>query len=233
MSAVVRPRFFGIAAFALSAFMVAGFARTYYLRPAFDLPPLSALLQFHGAVFTAWLAVFILQTRLVAWGRVDLHRKLGIAGVAVAVLVVILGIAAGVDAGMRKPMRPSGLTGAQFVLIPLTTITLFAVFVALGIALRKRAALHKRLMVLAMIAILGPATARLLTLFGLQHYGMLFQIGVPALFVAWCLIADWRAGRGVHAVYAIGGFVIVASWPLRQWIAKTDAWRGVGEWIVS
>jgi hypothetical protein len=233
MSAVVRPRFFGIVAIAMSAFMALGFARTYYLRGAFDLPPLSALLHLHGVVFTAWLAVFILQTRLVAWQRIDLHRKLGMASVGLAVLVVVLGVATAVDAAARVPLRPSGRTGAQFVIIPLTTIALFAVFVALGVALRKKAAAHKRLMVLAMIAILGPATARLAGLLGLREYVTSLQLAVSMLFVAWCLIADWRAGRGVHPAFAIGGFVILASWPLRLWVSKTDTWQRVGEWIAS
>jgi hypothetical protein len=233
MSAVVRPRFFGVAALALAAFMVVAFARTYYLRGMFELPPLIPMLQVHGAVFTAWLIVFIVQTRLVAAHRVDLHRKLGLWSVALAALVVVIGVATAIDTAIRIPLRPSGRTGVQFLIIPLTTIALFAVFVTLGIALRRRAAAHKRLMVLAMIAILAPATTRLITLFGVRDYSMLVQIAVPSLFVVWCLVADWRAGRGVHAVYAIGGAIIIASWPLRTWIGTTDAWRRIGEWIVS
>ena len=233
MSAVVRPRFFGIAAIALSAFMVLGFARTYYLRGAFDLPPLGTLMHLHGAVFTAWLAVFILQTRLVAWQRLDLHRKLGMASVGLTVLVVVLGVMTALDAAARVPLRPSGRTGAQFVIIPLTTIALFAVFFALAVALRKKAAAHKRLMILAMIAILGPATARLAALLGLREHVTSLQLVVPLLFVAWCLIADWRAGRGVHPAFAIGGFVILVSWPLRLWVSKTDAWQRVAEWLVN
>jgi len=221
---VTRPRFFGPAALALSAFIVAAFARTYYLRFLGDLPPLGVLLHLHGAVFTAWLVVFIVQTRLVARRRIDMPRKLGIASVGLAVLVVL--------AAVRIPLRPTGLTGAQFTIVPLTTIALFAAFVSLGIVFRKRAALHKRFMVLAMIAVLSPATSRLIALFGVREYSMMIQLIVPALFVAWCLFADWRAGRGVHAVYVIGGAVIVASWPIRQMIAKTAPWQTVGEWIV-
>ena len=229
---VTRPRFFGPAALALSAFIVAAFARTYYLRFLGDLPPLGVLLHLHGAVFTAWLVVFIVQTRLVARRRIDMHRKLGIASVGLAVLVALVGVAAAVDAAVRVPLRPTGLTGAQFTIVPLTTIALFAAFVSLGIVFRKRAALHKRFMVLAMIAVLSPATSRLIALFGVREYSMMIQLIVPALFVAWCLFADWRAGRGVHAVYVIGGAVIVASWPIRQMIAKTAPWQTVGEWIV-
>jgi hypothetical protein len=47
---------------------------TYYFRFLTDLPPLTTLVQLHGAVFTAWLLVFVAQTRLVAARRVDLHE---------------------------------------------------------------------------------------------------------------------------------------------------------------
>lgn len=104
------------------------------------------------------------------------------------------------------------MTSAQFTIVSFTTITLFAVFVMLGVAFRKRPELHKRLMVLAMIAILAPATSRLIALFGMSDHFTAIHLAVPSLFVAWCVLADWRAGRGVHAAYAIGGPIIVASW---------------------
>jgi hypothetical protein len=46
-------------------------------------------MQLHGAVFTAWLLVFIAQTRLIAAHRVDLHMKLGIAAVVLATISVL------------------------------------------------------------------------------------------------------------------------------------------------
>ncbi len=231
MSAVARPRFFGVAAIALTAFVVIAFARTYYLRPLSDLPPLGVLMQVHGAVFTAWLLVFVVQTRLVANHRIDLHMKLGYTSVGLAVLVVAVGFAAAAGAVAARPVRPSGLTGVEFAAIPMTTITLFAVFVALGIALRRRAALHKRFMVLAMIAVLAPAASRLIAWLDLRAQATLVQLMVPALFLGWCLLADWRASRCVHAVYVIGGAVILASWPLRQMMGRTEWWQPVGEWV--
>lgn len=108
MTAMPRPRFFGFAALALSGFMVLGFSRTYYLRGLSELPPLDTLLHLHGIVFSAWLVAFIVQTRLVARGRIDLHRKLGFASVGLAVLVVILGVAAALDTAVRVPF---GLPG--------------------------------------------------------------------------------------------------------------------------
>ncbi|MEO8020002.1 MAG: hypothetical protein ABI769_19515 [Pseudomonadota bacterium] len=231
MNAVARPRSFVWLALGMSAFIVIAFTRTFYLRPLSDLPPLSVLMQVHGAVFTAWLAVFIAQTRLIANRRVDLHMRLGFASMGLAALVVVMGLLGTAAAVASRPVRPTGLTGAQFAAIPITTITLFGLLVTLGLVFRRRAALHKRFMVLAMIAVIAPATSRLIVLLGLRDHSMAVQLLVPSVFVGWCLWTDWRAGRGVHWLYVVGGLIVVASWPIRQMVAVSDWWLPIGQWI--
>jgi hypothetical protein len=83
MSAVVpraRLQFYPLIAILLVAFIVVAFSRTYYLRFLSDRPPLQAILQVHGVVFTAWLALFVAQTQLVAARRSDLHMKIAEVG---------------------------------------------------------------------------------------------------------------------------------------------------------
>src|SRR3546814_7527951 len=46
-------RLYAAAAVVALALVFAGFARTYYLRSAFDGPPLTLLLYVHGAVMTS------------------------------------------------------------------------------------------------------------------------------------------------------------------------------------
>jgi hypothetical protein len=80
---------------ALAAAVLWGFAPTFFLRPFITTRDLSALLLVHGFVFTAWIALFIVQTILVARHRTDLHRVLGALGIVLAVTVVAIGIAVG------------------------------------------------------------------------------------------------------------------------------------------
>jgi hypothetical protein len=77
-------------------------------------------------------------------------------------------------------------------LVPLIGIAQFALLVGCAVALRRRASLHKRFMVLAMIGVLGPPVARLVTLAGVGDYWLWIQTTVPALLVIWCLVSDWR-----------------------------------------
>ena len=121
MSAILpnaRLRFYPLIAIALTAFIFIGFSRTYYLRFLFDLPPIRKVMFLHGLAFTAWLALFIAQTQLIASHRVDLHRKLGVVGVLLALAVVISmtpfkradwwteSTGAGVSMAVLKEMKP-------------------------------------------------------------------------------------------------------------------------------
>ena len=57
MAAVTRSRFYPLFALALALVVFVGFARTFYLRQWFDVPPITALLFLHGLVFSMWVAV--------------------------------------------------------------------------------------------------------------------------------------------------------------------------------
>src|SRR5882672_1885194 len=152
MAAVVRNRFYFSIAVALALLLTLGFVHTFYARPLFDMPPLPTLMQVHGAVFTAWFLLFLTQTRLIAAHNYKAHMTLGAIGAALAAVCIVVGTITAFRAALIRP--------APFVLIPLVDILLFVAFVGAALALRKRAALHKRFMVLAMIAVLGPAVGR-------------------------------------------------------------------------
>lgn len=83
-----RPRdraFYSGMAAAILAGVFVGFAPSYYLKGTFRpaLPPLSPLVHLHGAAFTCWVLLFVTQAVLVARGRVEVHRRLGVAGAGV------------------------------------------------------------------------------------------------------------------------------------------------------
>src|SRR5580765_3242439 len=64
-----------------------GFSRTYSRRIAAGTT--TPLIHVHGAVFAAWMVLFVLQTALVASGNTRLHRRVGVAGVFFAVLMLV------------------------------------------------------------------------------------------------------------------------------------------------
>jgi hypothetical protein len=88
-------------------------------------------------------------------------------------------------------------------------------------------------MLLALISVLGPPTARLIGLLGASRYFLLIQMSVVAAFVTCCLVHDWRRNRVVHPVFAIGGVVLVLMWPLRYAVARTETWQAIGQWFAE
>src|SRR6267143_5875011 len=82
--------FFSIMALCMLGTVFAGFARTYYLAGVFHAPLPSLIIHLHGAAFSCWILLLVTQTSLVSAGRVDIHRRLGIAGFLLACLMVTL-----------------------------------------------------------------------------------------------------------------------------------------------
>lgn len=105
-----RGGFYTWVAVAAALIVFAGFARTYYLKGLFGTRSLPLLLHIHGSVMTLWFVLFLLQVRLVAAHRTDLHRRLGILGAFWALLVVVVGTTT-IIARDRLHFRP-GQSGA-------------------------------------------------------------------------------------------------------------------------
>ena len=90
-----RPRLFMALAVLMLLIVVAAFTPTLYLRSLFGVTDyatggreLPLHLLAHGLFLTAWFALLVAQTGLVAAGRTTAHMRLGIAGIAVAVGLV-------------------------------------------------------------------------------------------------------------------------------------------------
>jgi hypothetical protein len=166
--AVSRPRipnkkvdraFFSIMVFLMLATVLVGFARTYFLAGMVEAPLPNRLIHIHGAVFSLWMVLVIIQTAFVATGNIRLHRKLGMFAFCWAVLMVVLGTFAAVDA-LHRGQGPLGLDPVSFFIIPITSIVLFAVLTFAAYRARRRPEAHKRLITIATISILDAAVGR-------------------------------------------------------------------------
>ena len=105
-----------------------GFAHSYFLAGTVRAPLPNILIHIHGAVFTSWIILLLIQNALVLTNNVRIHRKLGMWGFGLAASMFVLGILAGVDA-MRRGTALWGLDAQGFLAVPLTDITLFAILI--------------------------------------------------------------------------------------------------------
>src|SRR5882672_11038103 len=151
--------FFSGMALLLLGTVFAGFARTYYLAGVFHAPLPSLIIHLHGAAFSCWILLLVTQTSLVAAGRVDVHRRLGIAGFLLATLMVMLGVLAATDSLVREA-GPAGRDPKFFYIIPLTDMLIFATLVFFAMRARSNPPAHKRFIFVATTALLVAAIGR-------------------------------------------------------------------------
>lgn len=179
----VSTRFYLAAHVVLLLVLLGGFSRSFYLRPMFGADTLPPFLYLHGTVITAWFVLAALQAWWIQAGSMRFHRRSGYFLAAFGGLVVAVGLVADLRLGraISSPSDPEIIVfwGNLF------TLGLFATFVSVGVLFRRKAEVHKRLMLLASFSIVGPALARL---------------------------ADWPVspgGSGARPLYGIVGLVVL------------------------
>ena len=223
-----RPKIFVWAAAAAVIVVLVGFARTYYLKGFFDSRALTTLVHGHGIVMTLWFGTLLAQVLLVSSGNVRAHRKLGVFGAFLAVLVLVIGTATAIAAA-RNGITP-GPPPLVFLAIPLGDMVVFAILIALGFAYRRRGDFHKRYMVCASLGILGAAFARIPVL---SEGGMPAIFGSVDLILLGFVVADTWRNRRLHPAFAIGFAVVVLSQVGRLLIAGTPQWMQFAAWLTS
>lgn len=209
----------------------AGFARTFYLKFAFGTPELPWPVYLHGLVMTAWFVLFVTQASLVAAGRTDLHRRLGIVGALLAIAVVGVGVSVAIN-GARQGHAPPGPPPLVFLTVPLTDMLVFSILVGSALWFRRRSDIHKRLMLLACVGILTAAIARIPRPF-LADGNIVKFFSLTILGVLACLAYDTIKNRRLHPALACGALLIVVSWPLRLALSGTAAWMQFATWLTQ
>ena len=214
----------------IAAIVFIGFSRSYYLRSFHRSGPLPFLLHLHGFVFTAWLLLLFGQTSLVAAGRTDIHRRLGIFGGVLAAVMIVVGYATAIH-GARRDVALVGNPGLAFLVIPLGDLLNFGTLVGAALLYRRKPEIHKRLMLCATIAILAPAIGRFPFAFIQQGSPMVVWGLADLAFIA-CILYDWVSRKRVHPAYIWGGLLVVLSQPLRLALAGTSFWLSFTRWLI-
>lgn len=225
--------FFSSMAILFLGIVLFGFAQSYYLAGLVPMPrwkhnfagPHPLIVHVHGAVLTTWFVLLVVQTTLIARRHVRLHRRLGYAGMAVAVGVVVLGALVVCEHLARgfPPADPKISAKGGGSLTTMFDLVVFGVLVAFAYFNRNKPAAHKRLIMIGTIGILPPALARWPVLIA-GH----FWVGVAVTYALVGLIAvyDLISRHRVHAATIAGGifyFALRNSW-LNDALASNRGW---------
>lgn len=219
-------KLFLVAAIGFPLFVLIGYFRTYYGSALFNAPALpSTLVHVHGIIMTLWVVYFSVQIALIRTKNVKLHMTMGLAGVALAVLVVVTGTMTAYDANLVRASAPPGWDAKAFFLVPMFDMLQFVILFSAAIYYRKRPTEHKSLMLLTALNFLPAALFRLPIL--PPEQGMIQAFGGASLIALACLA--WHSAKHgkVNRIFAAGVVMMIVSVPLRIAIGETQVWQDV------
>jgi len=240
ITSIARPRrnfrdddlfFSGMAVVSLITVFV-GFARTYFLAGMFQAPLPNLLVHIHGAAFTLWIVLFISQILLVMGRRVDLHRRLGLLGFGLAVLMIVLGVLTASDRLARHVAHPGADTVEEvraFYAIPMADIVMFSTLLYFGYRNRSHPSVHKRLMLFATFSLLDA---------GFDRWPVFDQYSLPIVnlicFTPLILLMIgydwWSTGKVQRATLWSTAFLVTVQQG-RHLIGYTAAWQSFATWV--
>jgi hypothetical protein len=194
------------------------------------------LVHIHGALFGFWMVFFILQARLIASGRVAIHRRLGVAGALLATTMIGVGLRTAIVAARHGYDLDRRGDPLGFMIFPLGDLTSFAILVAAAIWFRKRPMAHKRLMLMATVgAMLNAPMAHLIattpTLASIQ--APIILLPIVLLLSANAIYDKITLGR-IHPVSLWVAIALFVWDNLRAAVIRpTGAWHAFAGWLIS
>ena len=229
-------RFYSLAGIAMLIVTAFGFQEFYLHGKEFGgtaiSPSMFPLVIVHGVALTLWFFLFLTQSVLIANRRRQIHMTLGWSAIALAAIIVVSGSLVAVKSVQSDPLFLFwGMEYRQFLLIMLTEVGSFAVFVLAGVLNRKRPARHRAMMLLATTSVLAGATLRMPILFPIfgttgweGMFGPVFLLGAVLVVTRSVML------RTLDRWLAVGFGAMVASYVLAVTLAASESWRSVAHW---
>lgn len=223
---------FLVAAISFPLLVLIGYFKTYYFKTFFDVPTIAnSLVHFHALVMSVWVLYFVAQFALIRTKNMKLHISMGFAGIALAALVIIIGMATAYNSHIVRGVAPLGVEAYKFFIIPTADMFLFIIFFSGAIYYRKRPAEHKTLMLMTAINFSAAAIARIPVV--PEQLILPWAFGTPMIIALFCLGWHTWKNRKINKVFAFAVFLFITSVPLRIIVAETEFWRSFTAWLVS
>lgn len=183
----------------------------------------------HAAVFLGWMAILLAQALLVTSGRLQLHRRLGVAAAAYGLVVLCVGAVVSIAAPVARvgSGQLAADTAALVALYNLTDIVVFGGFFMLAMRERTVPARHRRLVLCAGVALTGAAVGRVLP------SGSLLYVVVWLAPLVIGMAVDWLSGRRIHPIFVGGCIAFAAMYFKVQIYASSPAFRAVGQTLIA
>jgi hypothetical protein len=200
-----------------------GFSPTYFQAGLMRAPLSSPILHIHGAVFTLWMLLFVVQAALISARRVKWHRSFGTVAFCLPPIMIVLGVIAAIDA-LHRGVKIGSLDPAVSAAIPLIGIVGFAIVIYASWRARRRPDAHKRLILIATMGLVAAAFGR----FPWARIGLPPAAGAVTglgMLILILIVYELIAIRRIHRSTMWAAPLIFASVALAVPIGMTPVWH--------
>lgn len=220
-------RFYRVMGFVLLGLVIAGFGLAAIIRGQnpFDL---ALIFHFHGIIYLCWFVLFIVQVSLIGNNKA-LHMKLGKMSLVIVTLMLVTGWLMARGSFERGISPIPGISIQQFMAFPFFDLLGLLVFYGLGLARRFDADFHKRAMLLSLIAIIDPATARIGISMGFEPFPLVASV----LLVGAVIWHDRAISNRVHMITWLGFAWIFIRVAFVFGVASSNLWADVANTLFS
>lgn len=213
----------------LSAIVFAGFWPYFKVLFQFSIPDVHWIIHIHAAIYVGWMVLLFTQARYIYSGNIGAHIKLGNFGIKYGYLVLAIGIIVAF-AGPVINVSSGRMTldqGGSFLLLTIGDMVLFGTLFLCAAHFRYKPEIHKRLMILATVALSFAAAARILPP---EEYLVFLPFWLSPVFLAMAL--DRISNHKNERVYLLGIAFLFFIY-LRVFILGTELWLPTGRWIMN
>jgi hypothetical protein len=227
LQATSFDRFYAGMAWLIVVVAVAGFAprSLAIISGTRPIPPL--VVHLHAAVMASWVTLLAMQATLSLAGRMDLHRRWGLASLVIGPLVLIMLIAVTIIRQNDAAGTPAAPVVNNILFVQIRSIVLFPTFFIWALQTRRTdPQTHKRMMLLASLMLLDAAIARMTWLPHNEfpaHY-LAVHLYLLLLLVP-MLMHDLIRLRRIHRAW-VWGLVLILPWVVATELVWGSGWWG-------
>jgi hypothetical protein len=202
-----------------------------------EAPPAPRIVHFHAVIFVGWMVFLTVQILSIRNRHVAWHRRWGMFGAGLATLMLVVGPATAIAVDRQKwffhHKQPN------FLAVQLGDLLSFGVLVAFALAFRKRPSTHKRLMLMATIALSAAGWARLEGALDHNHWpkGLIYDF--PQLYYGSVILLavfaayDFATRRRLHPAFLAGAAFILGWETLEVLLWRSDAFTPFARHIIG
>lgn len=228
-------RFHAVMAWLLVVVAVVGFAPRSLAILGGTMPNPPLVVHLHAAAMASWTALLALQATLSLAGRMDLHRRTGLASLVIAPAVLIMLIAVTIVRQNDAAGTPAAPIVNNILFLQIRSILLFPAFFVWALATRRSdPQTHKRMMLLATLMLLDAAIARMgwLPFNAFPNSYLAIHLYLLLLLVPALLHDVLTLGR-IHRAW-LAGLALVLPWVVAtEFVWGSDWWRNFGPRLVG